>query len=191
MTSYRHFQGGCVVSLGSKIRARREEIGISLRELAARSELSPSFISLVERGLADPSITSLRKIADALETPLFHFFTDEEMGNPVVRRHRRRKLMLPGSHLVYEILNPSSARQLAFFLTRLEPGAVSSDEPLSHPMEECTFVLQGRLKLEVGSDVYTLEEGDSVCWDGNLPHRLSSVGAETLVLVSALTPPLF
>lgn len=179
------------MSLGGKIRARRQELGISLRELAARTGLSPSFISLVERDLADPSITSLRKIADALETPLFHFFTDEETGNPVVRRDKRRKLILPGSHIVYEILNPSSARQLAFFLARLEPGAASSDEPVSHPMEECTFVLQGRLKLEVGSEVYILEEGDSICWDGNLPHRLISIGDETLVVISALTPPLF
>lgn len=182
--------------LGEKIRARRQEADISLRELAARTGLSPSFVSLVERDMASPSITSLRKIADALETPLFHLFIneeeeEEEVISPVVRSDRRRKLMVPDSHLIYEILSPSSARQLLFFIARLEPGAISSDEPLSHPMEECTFVLKGRLKLEVGSDVYILEEGDSICWDGNLPHRLTSIGEETLVVISAVTPPLF
>lgn len=180
------------MSLGEKIRARRQEVGISLRELASRTDLTHSFISLVERDLADPSITSLRKIADALETPLVHFFTNEqETGSPVVRNGRRRKLMIPDSHIMYEVLSPPSARQLLFFLARLEPGAVSSDDPLSHPMEEGTFVLQGRLKLEVGSEVYILEEGDSICWDGNLPHRLTSIGEEALVVISVATPPLF
>lgn len=179
------------MSLGEKIRARRKEMGVTLRELAAQTDLTHSFISLVERDQADPSITSLRRIAEALDVPLVHFFTNEQAHSPVVRHHRRRKLMLPGSHIIYEILNPGSSRQLQFFTAALEPGAISSDEPASHPVEECTLVLQGRLKLEIGSEVYILEKGDSACWDGNLPHRLTSIGEETLVVISAATPPMF
>ncbi|GIK42605.1 MAG: MerR family transcriptional regulator [Chloroflexota bacterium] len=179
------------MSLGEKIRTRREEIDISLRELAARTDLTHSFLSLVERDQADPSINSLRRIAEALGTPLANFFTEDNEVTPLVKRSQRRTLRLPGSHIEYEMLNPTSIRRLQFFMTNLEPGAATADEPISHPVEECTVVLQGRLKLEVGSEVYILEEGDSAGWDGNQPHRLSCVGEDTLVLISATSPPMF
>ncbi|MFN8453249.1 MAG: cupin domain-containing protein [Anaerolineae bacterium] len=179
------------MSLGEKVRARREEIGISLRELAARTDLTHSFLSLVERDQTDPSINSLRRIAEALSTPLVHFFTEDDEVTPLVKRYQRRTLRLPGSHIEYEMLNPTSIRRLQFFLTSLEPGAVTADELISHPMEECTLVLRGQCKLEIGSEVYILEEGDSAGWDGNQPHRLSCIGEETLVLVSATSPPMF
>jgi transcriptional regulator with XRE-family HTH domain len=179
------------MALGEKIRARRQEIGLSLRELAARTGLTHGFLSLVERDQTDPSITSQRKIAAALEMPLVHFFAEEEGVGCVIRRSRRPKLQLPSSHMVYEILNPGCVDRLQFFLATLEPGAASSEQLSSHPIQECTFVLQGQLRLEVGTEVYTLDPGDSAGWDGNLPHRLSSVGEEPLVLVSATSPPMF
>jgi transcriptional regulator with XRE-family HTH domain len=177
--------------LGDKIRAKRIEAGLSLRDLAARTGLTHGFLSLVERDQTDPSITSLRKIAAALETPLVYFFAEEENAGCVVRQDQRPKLQLSSSRMVYEILNPAHVDRLQFFLATLEPGAVSSDEPTSHPIQECTLVLQGQLKLEVGSEVYTLEAGDSAGWDGSLPHRLSSIGQEPLVVVSATSPPMF
>jgi len=179
------------VSLGSKVRAKRQELGISLRELAARTGLTASFISLVERDQTEPSITSLRRVADALGTPLFHFFTDGEPQSPVVRHNQRRQLVLPGSNITYEMLSPSTARNLAFYMARIEPGGTSSDDLRSHPAEECTYVLQGRLRLEIGDNAYILEPGDSVCWDGSLPHRLVSIGEEPLLLLSVMTPPIF
>ncbi len=179
------------MSIGSKIRQRREAMGITLRDLAGRSGLTPGFISLVERDQADPSITSMRKIAEALEIPLFHLFAEDGLDDPVVHKDQRRRLRIPGACLEYEMLSPPSARQLLFYTATLEPNACSSDDLLTHPMEECTLVMRGKLKLEVGSETYVLGPGDSICWDGNLPHRLSSVGDEPLELISCGTPPVF
>jgi transcriptional regulator with XRE-family HTH domain len=61
------------MELGNRLRARRQELGLSLRELAERVGLTASFLSQIERDLASPSIESLRKISDALEVPNFHF----------------------------------------------------------------------------------------------------------------------
>jgi transcriptional regulator with XRE-family HTH domain len=180
-----------MTTIGEKLRTRRQELGLSLRDIAARTGLTASFISLVERDQADPSIASLRKLAQALRTPLFHFFTNGELTSPVVRRDRRRRLVLPDSNIAYQMLSPNSSGNLVLYMAHIEPGGSSSDEPRSHPAEECTYVMQGRLQLEVGDEVYLLEEGDSVCWDGNLPHRLTSIGDQRLVLISAMTPPVF
>jgi transcriptional regulator with XRE-family HTH domain len=166
-------------------------MGITLRDLAGRSGLTPGFISLVERDQAEPSITSMRKIALALHVPLFHLFAEDGMDSPVVHPNQRRRLRLPGARIEYEVLSPSSARQLLFYTATLEPNTSSSDELATHPMEECTLVLRGKLRLEVGPDTYFLEAGDSICWDGNLPHRLSAVGDVPLEVISCATPPVF
>jgi transcriptional regulator with XRE-family HTH domain len=179
------------MSIGSKIRSKREALGMTLRDLASQAGVTPGFVSLVERDQADPSITSLRKIASVLGVPMFHLLAEDSTDQLVVRANQRRHLEIPGACLDYEILSPPSASQLLFFKATLEPNACSSEELLSHPMEECTLVVRGKLKLELGADTYILEPGDSMCWDGNMPHRLSAIGDETLELVSCATPPLF
>ena len=180
------------MTLGERIRARREMAGISLRRLASQTNLPHSFISQIERDQADPSLTSLRKIADALDTPLADFFAEDETCiNCIVRRNQRRKLQLPGSGITYEILNPESIDQLQVFLATMEPGFVEREEFSSHPTQECTLVLQGRLRLEIGDEEFILEQGDSAGWDGRLPHRFNSIGNEPLVVVSATSPPMF
>ena len=160
-------------------------MGITLRDLAGRSGLTPGFISLVERDQAEPSITSMRKIAQALNVPLFHLFAEDGMDSPVVHPNQRRQIRLPGGHIAYQVLSPSSARQLLFYTAVIEPNTSSSDRLATHAMEECTLVLRGRLRLEVGSESYVLEAGDSVGWDGNLPHRLTSIGDEPLEVISS------
>ncbi|MCL5039071.1 MAG: cupin domain-containing protein [Firmicutes bacterium] len=177
--------------LGEKIREKRQEKGISLKELAERTQLTPSFLSQVERDLAEPSITSLRKIAEALEVPIFYFLVDRDGHNPVVRRNERRVLSVPQSHLAFELLTPDLERKMEVMMARLEPGAASSDMPLSHPGEEFILVMEGAMDIDIGGEVYHLDEGDSIYYFSSVPHRLISVGEKDLVFLSAITPPRF
>jgi len=167
------------------------EKNLSLKDLAEKVSLTASFLSQVERELAEPSITSLRKIAEALEVPIFYFLLDDENSSPVVRKNERKTLKFPESHVVFELLSPDLNRQMEVMIARLEVGAVSCNEPLSHPGEECIFVLQGAMDIEIGEEHYVLEEGDSIYYFAAIPHRLSSVGEEDLVFLSAITPPRF
>ena len=164
---------------------------MSLRSLAGMVSLTPSFLSQVERGLAEPSITSLRKVAEALDVPIFYFLLDTQEFSPVVRRGDRRVLNFPQSHLTYELLSPDLNRNLEVFMARLEPGATTCEEPLSHRGEECTVVLEGEMEIRVGTEVYRLNEGDSIYYFGTIPHKITSVGEKDLVFVSAITPPAF
>ena len=64
--------------IGEKLRAARLQQGLSLRELAEKAFVSPSLLSKVENGKANPSVRSLHSIAEALSVPVHHFFPEEE-----------------------------------------------------------------------------------------------------------------
>ena len=98
------------MELGERLRQRRKELGLSLRELADRVGLTASFLSQIERDLTSPSLESLRKISDALEVPIFHFFVESDGKCPVVRRHQRTELKLPDSNLTYKLPDPVCMR---------------------------------------------------------------------------------
>lgn len=177
--------------LGQKIRQKRQEKGLSLTELADKIGRTPSFLSQIERGLAEPSITSLRKISEALDVPIFYFLLDTAEHNPVVRRQERKVLNFPESHLTFELISPDLNRKMEVMEAKLEPGASTCDEPLTHPGEECMLVLKGKMKIQIGEEEYYLEPGDSIYYFSMIPHKVTSVGDEDLVWISTITPPAF
>lgn len=179
------------MQLGQKIRQKRQEKGMSLTDLAELIQRTPSFLSQIERGLAEPSITSLRMISEALEVPIFYFLLDTHEHNPVVRRNERKILNFPDSQLTFELISPDLNRKMEIMEARLEPGAAACEKPLTHPGEECMLVLQGKMKIEIGEEEYYLEKGDSIYYFAMIPHRVVSVGKEDLVWISCMTPPTF
>ena len=92
--------------LGNKIREIRTSKGLKLSELAEKTGLSTSYISLLERDLTSPSISSLKKIATALETPLFHFLIEESKSSILIRRDERKKLAFPNSNIIHDYVTP-------------------------------------------------------------------------------------
>lgn len=177
--------------LGGKIRKKRMEKNMSLKDLAERTDLTASFLSQVERDLAEPSITSLRKIAEALGVPIFYFLLDNASTSPVVRRGERKILKFPETNVVFELLSPDLNRQMEIVLGRLEVGAASCEEPLSHPGEEFIYVIQGQMEISIGEDSYLLNEMDSIYYFASIPHKIVSVGDQELVFLAAITPPKF
>lgn len=177
--------------LGEKIRKKRIEKNMSLKELAEKIDLTASFLSQVERELAEPSITSLRKIAEALDVPIFYFLLDDEQHSPVVRKNQRKVLRFPQSHLTYELLSPDLNRQMEVLIGRLDPGAASGEEDSTHPGEECILVLEGKMEIKIGEETYSLEEGDSIYYFASIPHSLYNSGDKPLVFLTAITPPRF
>lgn len=177
--------------LGSRIRQKRTEKNMSMKELSDQTGLSTGFISQVERDLTEPSITSLRKISEALEVALFHFFVDEEREERVVRKDARQKIHFPESHVVYELLSPDLNRQMETFMGTLEPGAVTSTEAMAHDGEEVIYILEGTMYIRIGNEEYTLEEGDTIYYFGTIPHVIQNRGEMTLKFLSTITPPRF
>jgi transcriptional regulator with XRE-family HTH domain len=191
---------------GLRIKERRKEMGLSLRDLAAKTELTAAFISQVERGQTNPSLDSLRRIAEALQVSLMYFLSDGPQPQmafavpehpaplkyaPVVRANSRPKLILPVSGLTYELLNPDLNRKMEAFCGRLAPGTGNVARRLREPTEEFILVLSGALMLELGEEQYTLQTGDSIYFEGAKLQRLTCASEEEATWVSVITPPVF
>ena len=185
--------------LGNNIRRIRKEKGITIQDLATATGLSPSFISRMERGDLNPSIASVKKLADALGIQVGSLFQEDstEAANDneesmVVRKGRRRKIVYPGQKVSEYLLTPRvSDIGIEFILGIIESGGTSGTETYNHSGEECIFVLTGELTIYVNERVFVLNEGDSIHFYSNNPHRWENRGTETVQAVWAVTPPSF
>jgi quercetin dioxygenase-like cupin family protein len=164
---------------------------LSIKQLAERTGLTSGFISQIERSQTEPSITSLRKLSEALDVAVFYFFIEEVNNNCVVRKNERQKLRFRDSHLAYELLSPDLNRQMEMFYATLEPNASTSEELMNHNGEEVILVLKGKMGIQIGDDSYELDEGDSIYYFATVPHRIVNIGDEDLEFVSTITPPRF
>jgi transcriptional regulator with XRE-family HTH domain len=179
------------MELGDRVRERRQQLGFSLRDLAERTELTASFLSQVERGVTSPSIESLRRIANALDVPVFHFFLEPDKESPVVRSNQRIRLTWPGSQIVFQLLTPKLNRKMEAFLTEREPGDQTPIARLGEQTEEFIYVLQGQVEIQLSETVYVLGPGDTIYFDGGMLQRIEPRGDQTARYLSVLTPPVF
>jgi transcriptional regulator with XRE-family HTH domain len=173
--------------LGNKIRKLRISKGNNLTVFAKKIGKTPSYLSQVERGMASPSIMALREISKALNVSMFYFLIDDKKQSVIVRKDKRRILQFPESHLTYELLSPDVSHQIEMIRTRIEVGASSCSKPISHEGEECTLVMEGKMKIQIGDEFFTLEEGDSIYYIASISHKITSIGEKDLIIISAFT----
>lgn len=175
--------------LGERIRVLRGERGLTVRQLADSAGVSIGLISQVERGVTDPSLQTLRAIAEVLGTPLFDLFQEpEDRQVAVVRASRRTEVRSPGGTLTYRRISPGSGK-IEMLEATLQPHGCSTTEPWSHPSEECVVVTENALVVEVNEERYQLRLGDSCYFDSRLPHRYCNETDEPTMFTLAVTPP--
>lgn len=180
------------MQIGDSIRKLRLQKSMTIQELAQLTGLSQSLISQVERDLVSPSVVSLWKIAQALGVPAGYFFEASSAGNVVVKKNRRKRLLLPSSNALYELLSPDTSRNIEFLMITLGPGETNTaDGLLTHKGEECGVVVSGSMQVQLGDDLYVLEEGDSMYFRSTTPHRFRNVGDRPAVAVWVDFPPMF
>ena len=176
--------------LGRQIRARREEAGRSLKDVAEEVGVSESFLSQIERGVASPSIATLRGISDSLGTSIGALFEGPDSNGLLVRQKDRRRLRHPRREWEEYMLTPPASRRLQVIMGVIEPGAGSGREPYTHNSdEECVIVLKGRMHVRVANDSYELSKGDSVTFESRLPHSYRNPGPGRSEVLWVMTPP--
>ncbi len=178
--------------LGQRIKRRREELGLSLRELGRRTDLTASFLSQLERGLTSTSLDSLRRIAQALNASLMHFLAELDTPRPVVRRGERAVIRMPDSGMEYQLLVPDRKRRMEVMIGRLGPGKHNAvSEPRREMTEECIYVLSGDLRISLNSEVYSMRAGDSIYFEGVELGSMENASEENSVeWISVITPPI-
>lgn len=156
--------------VGTRIRALREQQGLSLRAIAKRCNLSINAISRIERGESSPTLTSLHQLALALEVPITDFFEDESDQVIVFVRHDRRSRSSSNGIIMENLGSGLPDQQIEPFLVTIEPGAGSAASQITHPGEEFVHCLEGVVDYQIGEQIYTLQPGDSLLFEASQPH---------------------
>ena len=196
--------------MGSRLRAARVARSLSLRDLAGRLGVSPSLISQIETGRANPSVSTLYAIADELDLSLDELLFNDRRGpesgsvaaepagspggpgkagaggrpEPVQRAATRNRIRL-ASGVKWERLTTTSEPGVEFLHVTYEVGGASSPEDAfqRHEGHEWGYVLSGMLQVRIGFEEYVLEPGDAISLNSTVPHRLANIG---LVPVEAI-----
>ena len=169
-----------VSSIGPKLRDLRLQRGLSLQQLAERADVSAAAIHKIEKSGMVPTITTLLKLAGALNRSISYFVDEEiEQNGPAVMVGADERRTVYTSHLGIDlagISGPYGRFFLAGAVATVDPGASSGDHAMEHPGEELVFVLEGALEFEVDGQPYRLAEGDSVHWRTDRPHKWRNPG---------------
>lgn len=179
--------------IGTKLRQSRQAKKFTIAQLAEKTGFSTGYISSVERGHVNPSLSALIKITSTLEVDpgfLFDGYFNTNHKHPAVKASDRLHLIYPDSGFNYELLSRNPAtRKVEFLRLTIPAGASSGSEPLIHEGEEYGLVLKGTLELTIGNEVYVLERNDSFSFLSTIPHRVRNIGDGETEVVWVLTPP--
>ena len=179
--------------LGARVRALREAMDLSLRELSDRCGVSPPMRSQVERGETSPTLQVATRIAAGLELRLSQLLRLDEGGSvSVVRRSDRRQGPAAVNGHSYEILSPPLPGQRAELSRHtLAPHAVtgSSDDPPMHEpgSRETALVEQGEVVLACDGERYSLQAGDCVTFDADLPHHFENPTDKQAIVLAVVS----
>ena len=176
------------VDVGKRIREMRESRNISVRELARRSGFSANALSLIERGMNSPSVSTLYKLSQTLGVPITTFFqTQAEVGNVVFRKAAERT-RVPFMRGLWEGLGGEAfADRVEPFALTLENGANSGPDAIVHSGHEFVICVRGQLEYQIEQDVYLLEAGDSLLFQAYLKHRWRNPGPKVTNAVFVLS----
>ncbi len=175
--------------IGPRLRAQREQMGLSLREVARRIGVSASLISQIERDKVNPSVSTLYALVQELRLTMGDLFAGDgaspldaavptaATATPLVTADQRAVITL-ASGVTWERLTPSSDPAFEFLHVVYDPGSEScpEDSLVTHGGKEYGYVISGRLGVRIGFDEYDLGPGDSVSFDSSSPHRLWAIG---------------
>jgi transcriptional regulator with XRE-family HTH domain len=175
-----------VRAIGPKVREARQQLGLSLQQLAARGDVSAAAIHKVERGDMVPTITTQLKLAAALGRPIAHFVGDADQVAPVAvhipaaQRPAPPPDWAPAAEGVVAaaLALPDDRLRGASVHAVIEPGGSSGDTRPTRPGEELLLVLAGTLAVEVAGEQYQVQPGDTLHYPTDRPYSWHNAGSE-------------
>lgn len=185
------------MTVGSKIREIRTGKQLTLKNVADKTKLTPSYLSQIERNITEPSISALRKVSNALEVPLGTFLTDaNHCRNVIIKAEERVKLDLPHSNVIYEFLTPMASEKkihpkIETILVRIPSNCWTSDEAVSNETDECIIAVSGSVKIEIENETFILNQGDSIYIKESVEHRFFNEGDEEATIIKVLSSPVY
>ena len=182
------------MDIGSKLKALREEKGLTIKKLAELTGCTTSMISQIEHGKSEPSISMLKKIANALQVNIVDFFIDSPIINgdfTLVKPDDRIDIKLPrwDAH-IQSFLKSTKNKKMHPFYTKISPNG-GSKGMYSHEGEEFVYILKGELCIKVGDKEYIVKEGEAVYFKSYIPHDWINKSDSDTEVLWIITPPTF
>lgn len=179
-----------VPRVGERIRALREGMGLSLRDLAARCGVSAPMLSQVERGETSPTLATAARIAAGLDLTLSQLLRLDEQQHLVIVRSGQGRAHEEAGHRVEEMTPPLPGQRADVSLHGLMPGAstAGADAPPMHEpgSRETVVVLEGEVSLVLEDARHELRPGDSVTFDSDLPHHFENSSDEPTEFIAVI-----
>lgn len=181
------------LKIGNQLRKLRKSKGMSIAELSEKSGVSTGLISQIERDIAVPSVVSLYRIAQTLNTNINYFFEEPENTNfGVIRRGNHKVISTCHGISQYALLVPDNMEHnLDMIQVTLKGGETYDRDCITHDGEECGFVISGVLTVLLDEKEYVLYPGDSIYYYSSHPHKYINNGAEDCVSIWSMTPKFF
>ncbi|MBN8865966.1 MAG: helix-turn-helix transcriptional regulator [Solirubrobacterales bacterium] len=176
--------------VGARVKALREAMGFSLRDLSERSGVSATMLSQVERGGTSPTLAVAEKIAGGLDLSLSQLLRLDEVQHVVLSRAGDHRIRQRGGHRIEELTPPLPGQRADVSSHSLQPGSSTGgvdDTPMHEPgSRETAVVLEGELVLVFEGERHLLSTGDSVTFDADLPHHFENESDEPVEFVAVI-----
>lgn len=160
----------------TRLRTLRTTLGLSLDELAARSNLSSSTISRIETGKRTIGLDVLVPLAAALQVDVGALVQLAGDDDVVIRPSARRA----GKHTVWTLTRPTAPT--AAMKMRIEPTSRPGPQKV-HPGHDWFFVLEGRVRLRLGDREVLVEQGEAAEFATMTPHAIDAVDGPAEVIM--------
>lgn len=173
-----------VRDIGARIRQLRRERQLTLNEMADRTGVSMSMLSMVERGQATPSIGTLVAVSTTLGLHMADLFAaaEDQPPSPVRRRDEQVEVEGPGG-VTRRLAHDDHEKGLEMAVNEYPPGASSSPTRTHHAGMEFGVVVRGRLSVDLDGTEHLLRTGDAISYPSATPHRISNPGRSVAVAV--------
>jgi transcriptional regulator with XRE-family HTH domain len=180
--------------LAEGLRALRLSKGLSLKEVALATDISTSFLSLVENGKSDITIGRLVRVVNLYGVTLTDLIPPRpDDSEPEITRVDERRLIShssPAEGIDIYLVTPDTDRTMMPMELEFDPGAALAEYG-RHKGEEWVYVVEGRLRLTLdGAEPSLLEQGDSAYYPADRPHLFANDDpAAPLRLICVNSPP--
>ena len=176
--------------LGVRLRHARLVAGLTMTQVAQKSQCSESLISKIEAGQASPSLAMLHRIAVTLDTNISTLTTEEAPREGPVLLNGERPVIKARGILLERITLPKRGGLLQANIHIVPPGK-ASDGLIEHVGEEVGFVLEGSIELVLGNECYLMQAGDAFHFSSQMPHGYRNIGKVAARIFWVNTPATF
>lgn len=177
------------MNIGQKIKQLRIKTGLTLEELASRSELSKGFLSQLERDLTSPSIDTLGNILEALGTDFSKFFEPVKKEQVIFKKQDFFEDEKDEYKISWIVPNAQKNEMEPIILTLYSNQ--KSQEISPHEGEEFGYVLKGKVQLQLGNELLEIKKGESFYFKGDKSHQFINATDTDAMILWVCTPPIF